>query len=268
MNPALAALYGFDKTASEAASGEVDLSTISAADYLEAMAAQEVAGDNEELDLANMSARELVELAESLDEAETAEGDEEALQKMAESGELKQWDLAGRIMAHAYADELSKVASEGGDELPDEISLDDISAEDLVTLLESGEYEIEKTAGVVSRFVGKAERNIARLADVSPRSAYKAGAKLVRKGKASAKAGGERYVGLMKGKKTSKAVAGLAGKKAGFGGRMKTHAQVLLGSKGTKGQISEARKSFGARAGTAAGVAGIGGGAFAFNKKK
>ena len=76
--------------------------------------------------------------------AEEQGGDDgEVLEKMAQSGELEYWDMAGRIMAHAYNDELSKTAA------PDYIDLDDIDGETMMELIESGEYELidlEKTA--------------------------------------------------------------------------------------------------------------------------
>ena len=136
MNPTLARLYGtgMSKTAS---AGEIDLSQISAADYLEFLNGQEkVANDDGELDLSQLSAQELIDLAAELE-------NEDPIEKMASSGELSYWDAAGRVMAHAYADEMSKVA---GTDLPEIIDVDALSAQELVELVESGEYELVKEA--------------------------------------------------------------------------------------------------------------------------
>lgn len=140
MNPTLARIYGtgMSKTAS---AGGIDLSQISAADYLEFLNGQEkVANDDGEIDLSQLSAQELIDLVAELE-------NEDPIEKMASSGELSYWDAAGRVMAHAYADEMSKVAGSG------EIDLSAISAEDLLAAIDSGEFElVEKTASSVSAF--------------------------------------------------------------------------------------------------------------------
>ena len=130
MNPTLARIYGtgMSKTAS---AEDLDLTQISAADYLSALEGEE--SESDDLDLSQLSAQELIELAGEL------EG-EDQIEKMAQSGDLAYWDAAGRTMAHAYADEMSKVASE------DEIDLNEISAADLLDALDSGEYDLEKVA--------------------------------------------------------------------------------------------------------------------------
>jgi hypothetical protein len=156
MNPLLAEIYGtgLDKTASE---DDLDLNNISAADFLEAVEAGEIdfgddeiekeAGDEGDLDLSQISAAQLLDI---LEEDEGDDGDEGVIEKMASDGSLDYWDTAGRIMAHAYADQMDKVAGEDEDEL---YALDDISAEDLLEMVESGEFEIvdgedfEKEAG-------------------------------------------------------------------------------------------------------------------------
>lgn len=144
MNPTLARIYGtgMSKTASDASAeaGELDLSQISAADFLAALEAEEsekVASD--ELDLSQISAEDLIALAEELDADES-----DPIEKMAQAGELDYWDAAGRVMAHAYADEMNKVA-QAGDEVLDISSL---SGQELLDLLESGEYDLVKEAGV------------------------------------------------------------------------------------------------------------------------
>jgi hypothetical protein len=151
----LAAIYGHDKTASEAQAEELDLTQISGADLLAGLESGEIvlddgegektAADEEEIDFSQFSAAELLEaLAEIEDESEKTAGDED----------FAFFDAAGRIMAHAYADEMDKMASV---ELPDEleINLDEISAEDFMALEEAG-YEFspieeEKTAGAADR---------------------------------------------------------------------------------------------------------------------
>lgn len=151
MNETLARLYGtgLDKTAS--AEDELDLSQISAADFLAAVENGDIVMNNgeelekeagdEELDLETMSPSELVELAQYLDSLEEEDQGGEVLEKMAQSGELEYWDMAGRVLAHSLADEMSKTASYDDDE--DEIfGLDELSAEDLMEGLESGELEL------------------------------------------------------------------------------------------------------------------------------
>lgn len=136
MNPTLARIYGtgMSKTAS---AEDLDLTQISAADYL-SMLEESGEGESDELDLSQLSARELLELQEELTS-------DEAIEKMASSGDLEYWDAAGRIMAHSYAQEIEKVASGEDDEL---IDIDDLNAAELVALLESGEYEFVKEAGI------------------------------------------------------------------------------------------------------------------------
>lgn len=157
MNPVLAQLYGtgFEKTASEY-DDELDLDSISAADFL-ALLDDEDDFEKEAFDLSNLSAAELMELWE---EAEALEGGD-ALEKMAADGSLDYFDTAGRIMAHAYADEMDKVA--GPDEI--DVDLDEISGEDLLELMEAG-YEFvdfEKEAGVKEmKAAGMTARQIRR----------------------------------------------------------------------------------------------------------
>jgi hypothetical protein len=157
MNQALAALYGHLKTASEADEThdefeEFDLSEISAADLIaglqsgdivipEEEASEKTAGEDDgTVNLGALSLEELTELRDNLTGHIEDQSDEVHLQKMAESGELAQWDRAGRIMAHAFAHEFDKLASANE---PDEIySIDDLSASDLVAALESGEFEL------------------------------------------------------------------------------------------------------------------------------
>ena len=148
MNPTLAAIYGLDKTASDE-STDLDLNQISGAELLAGLedgtialeGGEEIekeAGD--ELDLSDLTGAELIEIMDQL------EDEDEPLNKVA--GDEYLMELGGRIMAHAYADEMSKLASDEGDYY----DLSEISAEDTIALLESGEFElvdgeIEKDAG-------------------------------------------------------------------------------------------------------------------------
>ncbi len=156
MNATLAALYGLNKTAS-AEQEEIDLTTISGAELLAGIESGEIvlegdepgektAGDGD-LDLSKISGAELLALLEQ----EEAAGDEETLQKMASDGSLEYFDMAGRIMAHAHADEMSKLA---GEDYPDEIEIDmnEISGEQLLGLIEAG-YEFDEGEEKVARHV-------------------------------------------------------------------------------------------------------------------
>jgi hypothetical protein len=153
-NPLIAALFaGKNKTASEEeAQGEpIDLSKITAAEFVAgindgSIIMPETEGDDdpektsseEEIDLSKLTGRQLLELYAEAEEDKEKTAQEAELQKMAESGELQKWDMAGRVMAHAMNDELSKLA--GAEE--GLVSLDDISGEQLVEMLDSGEWEL------------------------------------------------------------------------------------------------------------------------------
>lgn len=150
MNATLRRLYGqrdMDKVASDNTSeGEVDLTQVSAADFLAALSESEEGGEGE-LDLSQMSAEDLLALAQQAD----AQEEDPTLAKMASSGELEYWDRAGRILAHSYHDEMHKIAAENSGE----IAVADLTAQQLVDLMESGEYDLvdgepseaEKVAG-------------------------------------------------------------------------------------------------------------------------
>ena len=140
MNPTLAALYGtgMDKVASEE-EGEFDLSELS---------------DDELMMLLDVG------------EADHVEADEEdTLSKMASQGDLEYWDMAGRIMAHAYTDEMDKVA--GTEEIePLYFDLNELDADDLYTLA------MEKEAGMrsmMSGMSGMANKAGARMRSMMPR---------------------------------------------------------------------------------------------------
>jgi len=133
MNPTLAALYGtgIEKTASEGEE-ELDLHSISAADFLAAIEESEKVAGEEDFDLSDLSDEELVALYNEMESEDTIE-------KMASSGELEYWDMAGRVMAHAYADEIDKTASAYDEE---DFDLNEFSVEELIELGQ----ELEKEA--------------------------------------------------------------------------------------------------------------------------
>jgi hypothetical protein len=156
MNSVLAQIYGtgFEKAAS--ADAELDFNNMSAAELLAGLEdgsivfddeSEKVAGD-EDIDLSQLTGAQLLELIEAADEVESEKTASVMLEKMASDGTLEYFDMAGRIMAHAYADEFSKVASDDGEI---EIDLDEISGEQLMELMDQG-YEFvtdesEKVAG-------------------------------------------------------------------------------------------------------------------------
>jgi hypothetical protein len=247
MNPTLAALYGLTKTASE--EEVIDLHQISGADLIEGLenGTIELEGDEiekeagDDLDLSDLTGADLLEILEQL------EDDDEPLNKTASTAEL---EMAGRIMAHAYADELTKFASDE-DEVYD---LSEISAEDTIAMLESGEYEIvegeiEKEAG--AREMGKA------------------------------------YLARLTGKKTREILRGAQHGKGGFNAKgkgsmpdkkqaVKDYFKMLRGGPKSPdgkrylaGRASDVRKDLGVQAATGAtGVAGAGGVAALIRRKK
>jgi hypothetical protein len=154
MNPVLAAIYGTVLAKTASAEDEISLDNISAADFLallEEEEAEKTAG--EDLDLSQMSAAELIELIEGTEEIDSEKTAGAYLEKMAEDGSLDFYDMAGRIMAHAYADEMNKVAGVE-DEL--EVDLNAISGEDLLELMEAG-YEFGGAEKVAGRLTSAAE---------------------------------------------------------------------------------------------------------------
>jgi hypothetical protein len=164
MNATLAALYGtgLEKTASEGE--ELDLHSISAADFLEALEeleSEKVAGEEDgDFDLSDLSDDELISLYNEMESEDTIE-------KMASSGELEYWDMAGRVMAHAYADELSKTASEYDYE--EEIDLNEFSPDELIAL--GHELELEKEAGMMDKLRGFRAAKQRQAAEAATRTA-------------------------------------------------------------------------------------------------
>lgn len=242
MNPLLAQIYGNGATKT-ASAGDVDLSQISAADYLAALAQDDSGG----IDLSNLSASELAQLAEELEAQESVESEKVAFEKMAQSGEFDHWYRAGQVLAHGFAAETEKVAS-GDDGLPDVIDLNNLSAEDALALLESGEYEIEKVAG--------ARMDAAKAA-------------LSRWRARGVKANLSRYGELMSAKNVRGSVASRAGKDAGMKAKAKAYMDILRGNAGDDRATLEARKSLGAQLGTASvGGGGAAAALAAYRRKK
>ena len=161
MNPTLAALYGTgtEKTASDE-NEEIDLTQISAADFLTALneieeedSSEKTAGD-EELDLSSLSDEDLVSLYNEIESEDTIE-------KMASSGELEYWDLAGRVMAHAYADEFNKEASAV------DVDLNDFTDDELIHLGQELEKEAAKQLPMVYQLLPAQAGGAARLSPPS-----------------------------------------------------------------------------------------------------
>jgi len=137
MNKTLANLYqtGMEKSAS---ADEVDLTQISAADFLEAIeeleGSEKVAGEEAgDYDLSDLSDEDLLQVLKDV-------SDEDQIEKMASTGDLGYWDAAGRTMARSFVHE--KLA---GDDSMD-IDLNTFSAEELVELAAHLEGDLEKEA--------------------------------------------------------------------------------------------------------------------------
>lgn len=188
MNPVLAQIYGtgFEKAAS--ADEELDLNNISAAQLLELLEEGEKTASEDELDLSQLTGAELLQI---LDEADAYESEKTAsaiFEKMANDGSFDFYDAAGRIMAHAYADEFSKLASAEDDVI--EVDLDSISGDDLLELMEMG-YEFgdaEKTAswksilGYTPKGKGFGSKAWQALKDTASGKGYRKGREIMRKG--------------------------------------------------------------------------------------
>jgi hypothetical protein len=141
MNPALAKLYGLDKTASAPEEQELDLDNMTARELLALLEAEETpevpekTASPDDLDLSKMSGAELLKLIQE------SEVEEETVEKTAG---VAFYEEAGRAMARAFHAELEKSAS------PDEIEIDlnAITGEQLVELLESYDFVDEEPVKV------------------------------------------------------------------------------------------------------------------------
>jgi hypothetical protein len=232
-----------------AEAGTVDLTQISAAEYLQAVAEQGDGGGG--LDLENMSAEDLVSLLNQTEEEKTAEAEAAVYQQMIEDGSFAVHDAAGRIQARAMWEELQKVAS--GEEDDGELfSLEGLTGAQLQDAIESGEFELvelEKDAGLRSaaNSVATYLKGLPVGAKLSAHAAGRAGREAAgRAGRTAAQPWKDagRYASLMRDNGASRSRA------AGEGAR------AFLGTKSGKAQAA-----------IGAGAAG-GGAAFALRKKK
>lgn len=152
MNALLSRIYNTQEAVKEASAEaavaqtpDVDLNKVSAADFLDALMSEQ---PEAQVDVTKLSDSDLNKLAASLRETDQ----KDLLEKMASSGELAYWDMAGRAMAHAYADEIQKLASAPAatpaatsDDKVD-FNLAEISAADLLKLIDEG-YEFAPNEG-------------------------------------------------------------------------------------------------------------------------
>jgi hypothetical protein len=174
MNPTLAALYGtgMDKVAHDEFSDE---------ELLMALLEEE---EKTASGLEDLDDETLVALYDELEAEEHGDG---TLNKMASTGDLEYWDMAGRIMAHSYSDEFDKVAGAeddfGGYIEADYVDLNELDADDLYelamhkeagmmnaglkligagTVAREGMRFARKVPGMASRTVNRAGRTLRR----------------------------------------------------------------------------------------------------------
>jgi hypothetical protein len=124
--------------------------------------AEETDGD---FDLSQLSDEELLGLMGELGVDEDP-SDDDTLQKMASEGEIEYWDMAGRIMAHAYADEFDKVAGSVDGAGEDYLDLNEFSEEEIILLGQ----ELEKEASMRSR-LGALMKRVGRAPKAAPAQA-------------------------------------------------------------------------------------------------
>jgi len=243
---------GTEKVASE---DGFDLTQISAADLLEALAeddehvvpAEKVAA--EDVDFESMSNGEIAEYFAALDEQEKVASEDALIEKMAADGSLDAADLSGRVMARAFLEEINGSSEDVENISVDTAELDkeasaefataisEMTAEDLIELVEAGEVDIEKVAGAwsaVKGMFGKAKAPSARERMLAA----------LKGAKAKAKAGGKRYADLA----TAKGPRGSGSKKE----QAKAYAAAL------RARDPEALKALGTQAGTGAVVGSAG----------
>jgi hypothetical protein len=151
MNPTLAALYGtgMDKVAHDEFSDE---------ELLMALLEEE---EKTASGLEDLDDETLVAL---YDELEADEQDDGTLNKMASTGNLEYWGMAGRIMAHSYSDEFDKVAGAeddfGGYIEADYVDLNELDADDLYELAMHKEAGMRSAAG---RFYNRGRTTVGRM---------------------------------------------------------------------------------------------------------
>jgi hypothetical protein len=261
-----------EKVASIDGIDQVDLHAISAHEFLEAIGAfeepEKVATDLEGIDLTKVPAADLAAYLAQVEQEKTASYEERLVQSMIENGEFARADMAGRITARAHVDELQKLASAGADDLPDYISLDGLSGEDLQELLASGEYELEKEAsfrGGLGYALGGAENAAKRLMGRGGKAAEKATEKAAEGGGAASRmdrirAMAEKSKGAVARPWQEARVQSALGRMGGESkaSRAKGAAEAFLSSRSGKVQAGLG----------AAGVGAATGGGFALRRKK
>lgn len=141
---------------------EPDLNTITAADFIK------LASEEDEMNLSDLSAAELLLLQEEL-EAEAYENDVEKVAEALYGSE--QWLVAetlGRVQARSMYDEMNKLASADDDVLV--LDLHEISAGDLIELEDAG-YSLEKVASGGAGIFSKARAWGNKALDLTPSQA-------------------------------------------------------------------------------------------------
>lgn len=117
-----------------------------AALYQTKTAAEAPDADEAPIDLTQLSHEQLTEVFNDLVESEGEAAEDAVIQELAEDGTLLRAKIAGEAQATALYDTFAKLAGleeDGFDELPEYIPVDeDLSADDFVTLVQSGEYEL------------------------------------------------------------------------------------------------------------------------------
>jgi hypothetical protein len=187
-----------------------------------------LAHEEEELDYSQLSDEELLLLADEMyDEEESYE--DPTLQKMASEGDLEYWDMAGRVMAHAYADEFDKVANaadpldyfEGEAIDANYVDLNELDADDLY------ELALTKEAGLVSGMVGGA---LGTAGAAIGRRAFRGGMAAGRRGMAAARSGADRVM-RSRGVAVARGAAGAQGGAAVKGIRNAANKAVAMGNR-------------------------------------
>jgi hypothetical protein len=134
---------------------DLDLDSISAADFLAALEESEL-GDDEEVektaseiaagltedDLNGLSAEDLMFLLEAVEDEEAYYEKTAALQSGDYDGYALAGDVLGTSMASAFAREMEKVADDDDEDDDGLYDISDLSAGELMELVDSGEYEL------------------------------------------------------------------------------------------------------------------------------
>jgi hypothetical protein len=243
MNPTLAALYGtgMDKVAHDEISDD---------ELLMALLEEE---EKTASSLEDLDDETLVALYDELEAEESGDG---TLNKMASSGDLEYWDMAGRVMAHAYSDEFDKVAGaedDFGDYIEaDYVDLNELDADDLYELAMHKEASMVGTGltALGAYTAGKAmSRGARRVGGAMGRSARSAGRTLSRTGRAVRDSRGVQVGGA-----ALRGQAGAAGRGVRRG--MSAAANTSMADIG-RAAVRMGNKMIGAATGAAKGTAGF-----------